>query len=87
MPLRREACVTVPTPLHIGHRLVVDQRPNLFQKEAQQAARRHVANRVIHVLAEVALNRFDGALAWAFGDGDGYACYKKWSCLRNEYGR
>src|SRR5688572_23122812 len=45
--------------LHIGDRLVVDQWADLLEKIAEQSAGGHVADLLLHVLPEVALDRGD----------------------------
>ena len=46
--------------LHVGHGLVVDAGPDLLQQKAEQAAGGDVADLLVPVLAEVALDRGPG---------------------------
>jgi len=59
--------------LCVGRRLVVHQRPDLFQEERQQPAGGDVADRLFHVLPEVPLDRGDRLLARFLRDLDGHA--------------
>src|SRR6476661_10862782 len=59
--------------LHVEHGLVVDHRPDLLDEEIQQRAGRDVADRLVHGVAEVALDGADRFGAQVFRQVD-HAC-------------
>src|SRR5687767_5764793 len=77
----RHACLQAL--LHRGYRLVVDQRADFFEEEAQQRASGDVADLLFHVLEEIAFYGSDGFLACVFGylDGHGHPVFSEASSL------
>lgn len=59
--------------LHIGHGLVVDQRGDLFQEEAEQRAGGDIADLLLQVFLEIALDGSHGIRAGLPGNVDTHA--------------
>ena len=60
--------------LHIGHGLVVNDRRNFFQEKTEQGTRCKVADFLIHVFVEVALDGGDGRRARFLRNFDAHLC-------------
>lgn len=54
--------------LGIGNGLVVDDRPDFLEKEAEERSRSQVADFLIEVFGKITLNRCDGSLAGVVGN-------------------
>ena len=60
------------TSLHIGHRLVVNDRADFLQEESKEPGGSDVADFLLHVLLEVTFDGRDGLLACVVGNFDGH---------------